>query len=160
MNEYEVGKNAYFSRRGFPEGLFPRFRCRGSSRLREDSTRLHAGSSIKIFETKLLNTEEGGAGPLQRTRAFRLEADDVGGLQALRPAGDFELDGLSFVQRLVSVRLNGGEMNKDVFAGLPLNKAKSLGCVKPLHNTLFFQSNYPFLPLSYLPPWHAVCPSL
>jgi hypothetical protein len=54
-----------------------------------------------------------------------------------------ELHRLTFVQHLVSASLDGGEMHKDIFARLPLNKAKTLGSVEPLDYALFLQTMPP-----------------
>ena len=43
----------------------------------------------------------------------RLEAGDVRCLQAFGAGGNLELNRLAFVQRLVSLRLNRGEMDED-----------------------------------------------
>ena len=68
---------------------------------------------------------------------FRLEASDVRSLQALGAPGDFEFNRLAFVQRLVPLRLNGGEMDENVLAGLALDEPKTLAGIKPLHCSLF-----------------------
>ena len=47
---------------------------------------------------------------------------DVFSLIALRSLFDFELDHLAFVQCLVSVHLDGGEVNEHVFARLALDE--------------------------------------
>jgi hypothetical protein len=33
-------------------------------------------------------------------------------------------------------------MDEHIFAVLSLNKAKTLGCIEPLHNTFFFHRNF------------------
>jgi hypothetical protein len=68
-----------------------------------------------------------------------LEGGDVRGLQALGSLGHFEFNRLAFVQRFVSLRLNRGEMDENILAGLPLDKSKPLACIKPLYCSLFFQ---------------------
>ena len=68
---------------------------------------------------------------------LRLEAGDVRCLQALGAAGNFEFNRLAFVQRLVSLRLNGGEMDENILAGLALNESESLAGIEPLHCSLF-----------------------
>jgi hypothetical protein len=45
---------------------------------------------------------------------------------------------LAFVQRFVSISLNGGEVHEDVFAGLALDESEALAGIKPLHGPLFF----------------------
>ena len=70
-------------------------------------------------------------------RLLRLEASDVRSLQALRPSGNFEFNRLAFVQRFVPLRLNGGEVDKNVLTGLALDEPKSLAGIEPLHCSLF-----------------------
>jgi hypothetical protein len=67
----------------------------------------------------------------------RLEAGDVRRLQALRPTGHFEFNRLAFVQRFIALRLDRGEMDEDVLAGLALDESESLAGVEPLHCSLF-----------------------
>src|SRR5271165_2836816 len=69
---------------------------------------------------------------------IRLEASHVRCLQTLGALGDLELNRLTFVQRLVSIRHDCREMDKDVFAGLALNEAKTLASIEPLYCSLFF----------------------
>ena len=76
-------------------------------------------------------------GPVTAGPSFRLEASDVRSLQALRAARDFEFNRLAFVQRLVPLRLNGGEMDENVLAGLALDEPKALAGIEPLHCSLF-----------------------
>jgi len=66
-------------------------------------------------------------------------------LQTFRPLLDFELDLLSFIQRLVTVALNGGKMDEYILARLALNESKTLRGVKPLHDTLLFAHGIPLL---------------
>jgi hypothetical protein len=66
-----------------------------------------------------------------------LEAGDVRCLQTLRSTGHFEFNRLAFVQRFVSLSLNGREMYENVFAGLALNEPESLAGIEPLHCSLF-----------------------
>lgn len=79
------------------------------------------------------------ASPPEGRLASMLEGSDVRGLQALGTLGHVEFNRLAFVQRLVSLRLNRGEMDENVLAGLPLDESKSLAGVKPLYCSLFFQ---------------------
>lgn len=65
-----------------------------------------------------------------------LEADYAFGLQALGSLLHFELNRLSFVERLVPVGLNGRKVNEDVFAGLALDEPIALCRIEPLHCTL------------------------
>ena len=68
---------------------------------------------------------------------MRLEAGDVRSLQALGALSDFEFNRLAFVQRLVALRLNCGEMDENVLAGLALDEPKTLAGIEPLHCSLF-----------------------
>jgi len=67
----------------------------------------------------------------------RLCSGDVFSLIAFRALLDLEFDHLAFVQCLVSVHLNGGEVNEHVFARLALDETIAFGSVKPFHYTLF-----------------------
>jgi len=83
-----------------------------------------------------------GAGPpLQR----KLERGNVRCLESLGTRGHFELNGLAVVQRLVSLRLNRGEMHENIVAGLALDESEALAGVKPLYCSLFFQLCVSFL---------------
>ena len=66
-----------------------------------------------------------------------LEADDVLRLQAFRAPLDFELNRLAFIEGLVPLRLNGGEMYEDILTGLALDEPVALAGVEPLHCSLF-----------------------
>jgi hypothetical protein len=70
-----------------------------------------------------------------------LEAGDVRCLQALGALGHFELNGLAVVQGLITVRLNGGEVDENIFARLALNESESLAGIEPLNSSLFSQLN-------------------
>ena len=72
------------------------------------------------------------------SRPDGLQAGDVRCLQALGAGGDFELNRLAFVQRFVPLRLNRGEVDKDVLAGLALDEPESLAGIEPLNCSLFF----------------------
>src|SRR5271166_2951171 len=80
-----------------------------------------------------------------RTRPLRLQAGDVRRLQALGAGGHFELNRLAFVQRFVTLRDDGGEMDENVLAGLALDESKAFAGVKPLYCSLFFQLCFSFL---------------
>ena len=71
--------------------------------------------------------------------------NDVLRLQSFWPLLDFELDLLSFIQRFVTIGLNGGKMDEYILARLALNKSKTLRGVKPLHHTLLFAHGIPLL---------------
>ena len=62
-----------------------------------------------------------GQGP-QNTCTRLGSSGDVFSLIALRSLFDLELDHLAFVQCLVSVHLDGGEVNEHVFARLALDE--------------------------------------
>jgi hypothetical protein len=79
-----------------------------------------------------------GEPAISTARPSRLEASHVRSLQTLGALGDLELNCLTFVERLVSIRHNGREMDEDVFAGLALNEAKTLASIEPLYCSLFF----------------------
>src|SRR5947207_5639456 len=66
-------------------------------------------------------------------------------LQSFRTLLDFELHFLSFIQRFVTIGLNGGKMHEHIFARLALNEAKTLRSVEPLHHTLLFAHGIPLL---------------
>ena len=68
-----------------------------------------------------------------------LEGSDVRCLQALGTLGHVELNRLAFIQRFVSLRLNRGEMDENVLAGLPLDESKTLAGIEPLYCSLFSQ---------------------
>src|SRR6266487_1233139 len=61
-----------------------------------------------------------------------LQRPYVGGLGALRPLGDVELDGLPLLERAVAGRLDRAEVHEDVRAGLRRNEAIALFGVEPL----------------------------
>src|SRR5262249_53322355 len=67
-----------------------------------------------------------------------LERLDVGSLEALGAAHDFELNGLTVVQGLIAIHHDRGEMDENVLSGLALDEAEALAGVKPLHGSLFF----------------------
>ena len=81
----------------------------------------------------------------RRARPCRLQGGDVRCLQALGARGHFEFNRLAFVQRLVALRLNRGEVDENVLAGLALDESKALAGIKPLYCSLFFQLCFSFL---------------
>ena len=88
---------------------------------------------------KLVRAKKNGqAGYSLGSPDLGLEASHVRCLQTLGALGDLELNGLTFVQRLVSIRHDCREMDEDVFAGLALNEAKTLASIEPLYCSLFF----------------------
>jgi hypothetical protein len=66
-------------------------------------------------------------------------------LQTLWARGHVKFDGLTIVERLVSVSLDGGEMDKNVLATLALDKSKTLARIEPLYSSLFFHFCFSFL---------------
>jgi hypothetical protein len=74
-----------------------------------------------------------------RARFLPLECGYVRRLQTLGAFGDFEFNRLPVVQGFISLRLNRGEMDEDVLAGLALNESESLAGIEPLHCSLFSQ---------------------
>jgi len=85
------------------------------------------------------------ASPPRRARFLPLEGGDVRSLETLGASGDLEFNRLTFVQRFISLRLNRGEMDENVLAGLALDESKSLAGIEPLHCSLFFQLCFSFL---------------
>ena len=73
-----------------------------------------------------------------RFAPIRLQAGDVRCLQTFRALGHFEFNRLAFVQRFVSLRLDGGKMDEDILAGLALDEPESLAGIEPLYCSLFF----------------------
>ena len=61
---------------------------------------------------------------------------NVLGLVALLAPSDFELDALTFVQALVAVALDGGEVNEDVVTLLSRDEAEAFVCVEELYGPL------------------------
>jgi hypothetical protein len=80
--------------------------------------------------------EKGGHG--KPARPCGLEGGYVRCLQALGATGNLEFNGLPFVERLVSISLDSGEVHKNVFAGLSLYESIPFAGIEPLHSSLFF----------------------
>jgi hypothetical protein len=74
-----------------------------------------------------------------------LERLNVGSLQALGAADNLEFNGLTLIERAITVRLNSGEMDENVLAALALDETKTLAGVKPLHCSLFFHRCVPLI---------------
>src|SRR5215469_10999734 len=87
-----------------------------------------------LFRPLLEGRDSGFPEPL---RSYRLEACDVLCLKALRALLHFEFHRLAFIQGLVAVHLNGGEVHKHIFAGLALDEPVALRSIEPLHCSLF-----------------------
>jgi hypothetical protein len=71
-----------------------------------------------------------------------LEACNVLSLEAFGTFRYFKFYGLTFVQGLVAVHLNRGEVDKNIFPGLPLDETVTLRSIKPLHCPLFLHFHY------------------
>ena len=102
---------------------------------------------------KSLSQDKKKASPPLASSPFDLEAGYVRSLQALGALCDFEFNRLAFVQRLVAISLNCGEVDENVLAGLALDEPKTLTRIEPLYCSLFFQLCFSFL-LSYLVLFH------
>src|ERR1700748_2890907 len=105
----------------------------------EANSRISAGVCFSsLLESNLEKFSEGFRYACRQKRAdqpklprpFRLEASDVGCLQTLGAAGNFEFNRLAFVQRLVTFRLNGRKVDENVLAGLALDEPKTLAGIK------------------------------
>src|SRR5260370_39905375 len=81
--------------------------------------------------------------PRPTTRTVLRDAENVGRAEPFGTLLALELDGLAFIQRLVALLLDGGEMDEDVFAGVALDEAIAFGAVEPLHYTRFLHSPSP-----------------
>ena len=68
-------------------------------------------------------------------RLLALQQPHVGGLGALRPLRDVELDDLPLSKRAVASRLDRAEMHEDIHAGLSGDEAVALLGVEPLHGS-------------------------
>src|SRR5215467_11647424 len=80
-----------------------------------------------------------------------LSQADVFGLQTLRSLLHNERDPCPFIERTVSARGDGGEMDEDILPIFALDKAKTLSRVKPLYGSGFFHvSSVPAVP-GFLP---------
>src|SRR5229473_5379431 len=85
--------------------------------------------------------------PRQPLQIYRLEACDVLCLKALRALLYFEFHRLAFIQGLVPIHLNGGEMNENIFSGLALDEPVALRSIEPLHCSLFLHCTTSMLKL-------------
>src|SRR6185295_16579149 len=74
-----------------------------------------------------------------------LDLGDVAGLRALGAVDDFELHGLALFERTESVALNGGIVNENVTAAVPLNEPVALGVVEPLDLACDTHRSLPYL---------------
>jgi hypothetical protein len=62
--------------------------------------------------------------------------NDVTGLQSLWAALDRELDALPFVQRAVTLALDRGEVDENIFAPFARNESIALRGIEPLDGSL------------------------
>ena len=76
--------------------------------------------------------------------AIALDPYYIGSLEALGPLQQVEFDGLTLIERAIAILLNGGKMNKDIFAGGTLDKTVSLRPVEPLYCTFLSHKETPF----------------
>ena len=81
---------------------------------------------------------------LPRLALNGLETGDVLGLQALGAFADLEFNRLAFVQRLITLSLNCGEVNEDVLAALALDEPEAFAGIEPLNCSLFFHKHSSF----------------
>src|SRR4029450_12444819 len=58
-------------------------------------------------------------------------------LQAFRTLLHFEFHRLTFIERLVTVHHDGGEVYENIFSCLALDESVALRSVEPLHRSLF-----------------------
>src|SRR6266496_1572789 len=85
-----------------------------------------------------LGMQESARRDAGRTRwrcLLALQQPHVGGLGALRPRRDVELDDLPLVERAVAVGLDRAEMHEDVLAGLGRDEPVALLGVEPLYGS-------------------------
>lgn len=85
-----------------------------------------------------LDGDHGKPGVAVQVELRYLRQVDLFGLQTLGPALHYECHPSALVQRAVTARLDGREMNEDILAILALDKSKTFAGVKPLHRTCFF----------------------
>src|SRR5271170_246076 len=71
-----------------------------------------------------------------------LERLYVSRLPALGTLHYVELNGLTFLQALETVRINSRVMHEDILAVLTRDEAEALRIIKPLHSTLFHFESY------------------
>lgn len=72
-----------------------------------------------------------------------LIANDIDCVQAFRALLALKIDRISLIQCLEAALLNRGEMHKYIFASGALDKAVSLGTIKPFHYTTFSHRYFP-----------------
>jgi hypothetical protein len=92
---------------------------------------------LDVYPLPGYRNEEARDSSFRASSCRSLQNLNILGLKALRALGHIELNGLTFLEAPEPIRLNRGEMHKDIFTGLPAYKAEPLGVVKPLHCSLF-----------------------
>ena len=74
--------------------------------------------------------------PTLASWGWNLAAAYVRCLEAFRPFQQIELNRFALIETAIAIFLNGGEVNKNIFARGALNKPVALGPVEPLYCTL------------------------
>lgn len=72
----------------------------------------------------------------------RLEVSNVLRLEALRAFFHFKLHRLTFIQGLVTVHGDRGEVYENIFSRLALDESVTLRSIEPLHCSLFLHCHY------------------
>src|SRR5712692_11570847 len=105
------------------------------------------GSSINNQKSKIKN-EKPSQGKLRGLDSGWnrdcLNADDVGCLEPFRSFKQIELHRLALVQRAVTVLLDGGEVNENIFPGGALDQSIPISPVEPLYCALLSHKETPF----------------
>src|SRR6266853_1989437 len=110
-------------------------RCSGLNRFCKGGPTTLPGAKAVSFsaQQKTLSTPREGL----RTGWRNLcGAHDIPRLEALRAFEQIELYGLAFIQRTITVLLDGREMHKNILTGGALDESISFRPVEPLHSTL------------------------
>jgi hypothetical protein len=87
----------------------------------------------------------GASFPISKIRILA-HHDNVGGLGALGPLGDFKLDLIAFVKHFKPVLFDGGEMHEDVISIVSGNEPVALFFIKPFHSTFGHHNSPPLFP--------------
>jgi hypothetical protein len=74
---------------------------------------------------------------LNRAAEHGLKAGNVFRLKTFGALFDFEFNRLAFIERLVAIHRDRGEVHEYVFTGLALNETIAFGSIEPLHCALF-----------------------